>query len=125
MTPFEAAKRAAAQVALLPDPERTAALEAVADAICAQRAALLAANAEDLARMEKLNQLLNSRCLIGNKIGSLYYFSINNVLFKTIIIRNYFTNHDGGVCTVTRNVNSNLIVCVWITWIFLCFSLTF
>ena len=57
MNRFEAAKRAAAQVALLPDPERAAALEAVADAICAQRAALLAANAEDLARMDPQNPL--------------------------------------------------------------------
>ena len=54
---FEAAKRAAAQVALLPDAERVAALEAVADAICAQSAELLAANAEDLARMDPQNPL--------------------------------------------------------------------
>ncbi|MCR5352089.1 MAG: glutamate-5-semialdehyde dehydrogenase [Bacteroidales bacterium] len=57
MNPFEAAKRAAAQVALLPDAERAAALEAVADAICAQSASLLAANAEDLSRMDPKNPL--------------------------------------------------------------------
>ncbi len=57
MNTFEAAKRAAAQVALLPDAERVAALEAVADAICAQSAELLAANAEDLARMDPQNPL--------------------------------------------------------------------
>ena len=57
MNSFEAAKRAAAQVALLPDAERVAALEAVADAICAQSAELLAANAEDLARMDPQNPL--------------------------------------------------------------------
>ena len=57
MNLFEEAKRAAAQVALLPDAERVAALEAVADAICAQSAELLAANAEDLARMDPQNPL--------------------------------------------------------------------
>ena len=57
MNTFEAAKRAAAQVALLPDAERVAALEAVADAICAKSAELLAANAEDLARMDPQNPL--------------------------------------------------------------------
>jgi len=54
---FESAKRAAAQVALLPDPERTAALQAVADAIRTHGAALLAANGEDLARMDPGNPL--------------------------------------------------------------------
>ena len=44
-------------MALLPDAERVAALEAVADAICAQSAELLAANAEDLARMDPQNPL--------------------------------------------------------------------
>jgi glutamate-5-semialdehyde dehydrogenase len=54
---FEAAKRGAAQVALIPDAERAAALEAVADAILAHSAELLAANAEDLARMDPQNPL--------------------------------------------------------------------
>ena len=54
---FESAKRAAAQVALLPDPERTAALQAVADAIRTHGTALLAANGEDLARMDPGNPL--------------------------------------------------------------------
>ncbi|MBR4524069.1 MAG: glutamate-5-semialdehyde dehydrogenase [Bacteroidales bacterium] len=57
MNLFEAAKRAAAQVALIPDAERAAALEAVADAICAHSAELLSANAEDLARMDPQNPL--------------------------------------------------------------------
>ena len=55
--PFEAARRAAAQVARLPDAKRAAALEAVADAIEAQCAELLAANAQDLARMDPQNPL--------------------------------------------------------------------
>ncbi len=54
---FEAAKRGAAQVALIPDAERAAALEAVADAILAHSVELLSANAEDLARMDPQNPL--------------------------------------------------------------------
>ena len=54
---FEAAKRDAAQVALIPDAERAAALEAVADAILAHSAELLSANAEDLSRMDPQNPL--------------------------------------------------------------------
>ena len=54
---FEAAKRGAAQVALIPDAERAAALEAVADAILAHSAELLSANAEDLSRMDPQNPL--------------------------------------------------------------------
>ena len=57
MNPFEAARRAASQVALLSDAERAAALEAVADAILAQSAELLSANAEDLARMDPQSPL--------------------------------------------------------------------
>ena len=48
MNLFEEAKRAAAQVALLPDETRADALDAVADAIEAQQDKLLSANAEDL-----------------------------------------------------------------------------
>ena len=54
---FEAATRGAAQVALIPDAERAAALEAVADAILAHSAELLSANAEDLSRMDPQNPL--------------------------------------------------------------------
>ena len=54
---FEAAKRGAAQVALIPDAERAAALEAVADAILAHSAEILSANAEDLAHMDPQNPL--------------------------------------------------------------------
>ncbi|MBR5724951.1 MAG: glutamate-5-semialdehyde dehydrogenase [Bacteroidales bacterium] len=57
MNPFEAAKWAASQVALLSDAERAAALEAVADAILAQSAELLSANAEDLGRMDPQSPL--------------------------------------------------------------------
>lgn len=54
---FEAAKRAAAKVALLPDEVRAEALVAVADAIEAHGSELLAANAGDLARMDPQNPL--------------------------------------------------------------------
>lgn len=54
---FEAAKRAATQVALLPDEVRAEALVAVADAIEAHESELLAANAGDLARMDPQNPL--------------------------------------------------------------------
>ena len=57
MNLFEAAKRASTQVSLIPDAARAAALEAVADAICAHSAELLSANAEDLARMDPQNPL--------------------------------------------------------------------
>ena len=54
---FEAAKRAAAKVALLPDEVRAEALVAVADAIEAHGSELLAANDGDLARMDPQNPL--------------------------------------------------------------------
>ena len=57
MNPFEEARRAASQVALLPDNVRADALCAVADAIEAHEAQLLAANAEDLARMDPRSPL--------------------------------------------------------------------
>ena len=71
MNTFEAAKRAAAQVALLPDAERVAALEAVADAICAQSAELLAANAEDLARMDPQNPLYDRLKLTPERLAGI------------------------------------------------------
>ena len=71
MNTFEAAKRAAAQVALLPDAERVAALEAVADAICAKSAELLAANAEDLARMDPQNPLYDRLKLTPERLAGI------------------------------------------------------
>ena len=68
---FEAAKRAAAQVALVPDAERAAALEAVADAICAHSAELLAANAEDLARMDPQNPLYDRLKLTKERLDGI------------------------------------------------------
>ena len=71
MNTFEAAKRAAAQVALLPDAECVAALEAVADAICAKSAELLAANAEDLARMDPQNPLYDRLKLTPERLAGI------------------------------------------------------
>ncbi len=71
MNLFEAAKRAAAQVALIPDAERAAALEAVADVICAHSAELLAANAEDLARMDPQNPLYDRLKLTHERLDGI------------------------------------------------------
>ena len=71
MNPFEEAKRAAAQVALLPDERRSEALLRVADAIEAQAAQLLAANAEDLARMDSQNPLCDRLRLTPERIAGI------------------------------------------------------
>ena len=71
MNPFEEAKRAAAQVALLPDERRSEALLRVADAIEAQAAQLLAANAEDLARMDPQNPLCDRLRLTPERIAGI------------------------------------------------------
>ena len=68
MNLFEAAKRASTQVALIPDAARAAALEAVADAICAHSAELLSANAEDLARMDPQNPLYDRSKLTQERL---------------------------------------------------------
>ena len=71
MNPFEEAKRAAAQVALLPDERRSEALLRVADAIEAQAAQLLSANAEDLARMDPQNPLCDRLRLTPERIAGI------------------------------------------------------
>jgi len=71
MNLFEAAKRGAAQVALIPDAERAAALEAVADAILAHSAEILSANAEDLARMDPQNPLYDRLKLSPERLESI------------------------------------------------------
>ena len=71
MNPFEEAKRAAAQVALLPDERRSEALLRVADAIEAQAAHLLLANAEDLARMDPQNPLCDRLRLTPERIAGI------------------------------------------------------
>ena len=71
MNVFESAKRAAAQVALLPDAQRAAALEAVAAAIEAQGAELLSANAGDLARMDPANPLYDRLKLTPERLAGI------------------------------------------------------
>ena len=71
MNPFEEARRAAAQVALLPDVSRADALRAVADAIEAQQEPLLAANAEDLARMDPKNPLCDRLRLTPERLAGI------------------------------------------------------
>lgn len=56
-TLFERTRQASRSLVLLPDEKRNQVLLAVADAILASQEALLAANAEDLARMETSNPL--------------------------------------------------------------------
>lgn len=54
---FQATKQASKQLALISDEQRNEVLNAVADAIINKKDELLAANAKDLARMEKTNPL--------------------------------------------------------------------
>ena len=68
---FESARRAAAQVALLPDAKRTAALDAVAAAIEAQTAELLSANAQDLSRMDPQNPLYDRLKLTPERLAGI------------------------------------------------------
>ena len=54
---FQRVKAASKTLGLLSDEQRNEILQAVADAIIAETPALLAANAEDLAKMDKTNPL--------------------------------------------------------------------
>ncbi|MDY6437512.1 MAG: gamma-glutamyl-phosphate reductase, partial [Prevotella sp.] len=54
---FEKVKKASKTLAALSDDERNAVLRAVADSIIAHEDELLAANADDLSRMEQSNPL--------------------------------------------------------------------
>ncbi len=71
MMQFEAAKRAAAQVALLPDRTRSEALLAVAEAIERECDTLLRANAEDLARMDPQNPLYDRLQLTPERLSGI------------------------------------------------------
>jgi len=68
---FQAAKQASVQVAQLTDAQRAAALEAVADAIEAGSAQLLAANAEDLSRMDPQNPLYDRLKLSPERLAGI------------------------------------------------------
>ena len=66
---FEQARAAAGRVAQLSDAQRAAALEAVADALEANGAQLLAANAEDLSRMDPQNPLYDRLKLTPERLA--------------------------------------------------------
>ena len=68
---FEQARAAAGKVAQLSDAQRAAALEAVADAIEANGAQLLVANAEDLARMDPQNPLYDRLKLTPERLAGI------------------------------------------------------
>ena len=65
---FIAAKKASGQTAGLSDASRSEILEAVADRILAEGAALLDANAVDLSRMDKNNPLYDRLMLSGQRL---------------------------------------------------------
>ncbi|MCQ2244087.1 MAG: glutamate-5-semialdehyde dehydrogenase [Bacteroidaceae bacterium] len=68
---FKAAKEAARFVALLTDKQRNQILNAVADAIVANTDKLLAANAEDLAKMDKANPLYDRLQLTPERLAGI------------------------------------------------------
>ena len=68
---FKAAKDAARSVALLTDEQRNQILHAVADAIVANTDKLLAANAEDLAKMDKANPLYDRLQLTEERLAGI------------------------------------------------------
>ncbi len=68
---FSAVKKASAGLALLDDTRRSTVLKAVADAIESHQAELLAANASDLARMDKDNPLYDRLQLSGKRLAGI------------------------------------------------------
>ena len=67
-TIFEQVKAASRQLALLTDGQKNAVLLALADAIGTHREELLAANAEDLARMDRANPLYDRLLLTPERL---------------------------------------------------------
>jgi len=65
---FERVKRASKSLALLSDTQRNEILNAVADAIISQKARILKANAEDLAKMDKANPLYDRLQLTDSRL---------------------------------------------------------
>ena len=68
---FERVKRASKSLALLSDQQRNDILSAVADQMIAQRDTLLAANADDLSRMEKSSPLYDRLQLTEQRIADI------------------------------------------------------
>ncbi len=68
---FKIAKKASRSLALIPDARRDEVLNAVADAISANEDAILAANAKDLARMDKANPLYDRLQLTPQRLADI------------------------------------------------------
>ena len=65
---FERVKKASKSLALLTDAQRNDVLNAVADAIIAQQARILKANAQDLAKMDPSNPLYDRLQLTKSRL---------------------------------------------------------
>src|SRR5574344_2602195 len=65
---FKRVKKASKSIAMISDGKRDEILNAVADAICANKAELLKANALDLAKMDKENPLYDRLQLTGSRL---------------------------------------------------------
>jgi glutamate-5-semialdehyde dehydrogenase len=68
---FESVKQASRELALLSDEQRNEVLRSVADAIVAQQARILEANAQDLARMDKANPLYDRLQLTESRLQAI------------------------------------------------------
>lgn len=68
---FERVKRASKSLALLTDEQRNEILHAVADAIITNKARILEANAQDLAKMDKANPLYDRLQLTDNRLDGI------------------------------------------------------
>ena len=68
---FQTTKQASKQLALISDEKRNEILNAVADAIIAKKTELLAANAKDLARMDKSNPLYDRLQLTEKRLENI------------------------------------------------------
>ncbi len=68
---FEKVKRASKSLALLTDQQRNDVLHAVADAIIQNKEIILAANAEDLAKMERSNPLYDRLMLTDQRLNDI------------------------------------------------------
>ena len=68
---FENVKKASKTLAALSDDERNAVLRAVADSIIAHEDELLAANADDLSRMEQSNPLYDRLQLTSQRLADI------------------------------------------------------
>ena len=68
---FEKVKRASKTLALLTDQQRNDVLHAVADAIIQNKEKILAANAEDLAKMERSNPLYDRLMLTDQRLNDI------------------------------------------------------